>query len=350
MNAQTSEPSMPNVGDWQLDLPEEDESLVYNPGDLSDDDGDNQNDAADGLVSLALLASNGPAAGSNHSSTNYLDLIEQNSCLRIRNETRVRSVYKKDGLFGLFSLFLTKKLKANIVEWTNLRLQRHHQPLLSMVELDAYLGLELAMSIVPLSNMRDFWRGDLLLGQEFFKAMMSRDRFLKIRAKLTFHDPRTTSVKQRASDPFYNFRFLMGHFQQTFTDIAEIYGNTAFDEMGVRFSGRHRGRTYAPNKPEKFVFQFYAEAHYESLYVSQMQVNDRGVNPKDAPAKYLRIYGYMIQPLRKVVNWMQMTGSSIDIKDPTALWMAMICQPYVANSESAHLKPKLVVTDNFYTR
>ena len=156
-----------------------------------------------------------------------------------------------------------------------------------MAELDEFIGLQMAMSLVPLANMRDYWRDDLLFGQEFFKSVMSRDRFLKIRAKLALHEDLKMTYMGKFRDPFWNFRFLMRHFQERFSEIAQPYGNTALDEMGIRFSGRHRGVTYAPAKPEKFVFQFYAEAHHETGYVSQMQINDAGVNPKNAPEKSL---------------------------------------------------------------
>ena len=58
------------------------------------------------------------------------------------------------------------------MKWTNNRLEKVRHPPLTMAELDAWIGLQLAMSIVPLANMSDFWSDDLLLGQEFFKAMM----------------------------------------------------------------------------------------------------------------------------------------------------------------------------------
>ena len=329
---------------------EDGESLLYNSENEVEDADANAEDVADAMLELAIGNPAEPPIPQEIGLSTYLDDICAGSELYIKNRRQVQIVYEKEGLYGLFSLFVTPLFKNHIMEWTNNRLHKAGHPLLTMAELDAWIGLQLAMSIVPLANMRDFWKDDPLLGQEFFKALMPWDRFLKIRAKLAVHNCMDISMFQKAKDPFWDFRFMMRHFQERFTKTAEAYGNTALDEMGVRFSGRHRGVTYAPQKPEKFVFQFYAEAHYESLYVTQIQSNDSGVYPKNAPAKYLQIYPKLQGPLQKVVDWMTSIGSTIDMKSASTLWMAMICQPYVEKPECPHLKSKLVIVDNFYTR
>ena len=58
---------------------------------------------------------------------------------------------------------------------------------------------------------------------------------------------------KKVGDHFWDFRFLIRHVQEKCTDIAEAYDNTAFDEMRVKFSGRHRGVTYAWNKPKNCI-------------------------------------------------------------------------------------------------
>ena len=81
-----------------------------------------------------------------------------------------------------------------------------------------------------------------------------------------------------------------------------------------------------------------------------MQINDSGVKPKNAPQKYVKMYPKVQGPLLKVVTWLKSIGCSIDMKDATALWMVMICQPYLDAPENPELWPKLLVMDNFYTR
>ena len=68
----------------------------------------------------------------------------------------MQHLYEKDRLVGLFNLFVTSLLKYHIMKWKNNRLEKARHPPLAMSELDAWIGLQLAMSIVHLANMRDF--------------------------------------------------------------------------------------------------------------------------------------------------------------------------------------------------
>ena len=250
---------------------------------LDDDDeseADGLDEAAALLLNISVAAPVAQVVPPTPTKLSFLDKLEQNRNLRIFKEKQVKELYEKKGVTGLFGLFVDKKLKGNILQWTNTRLSAHNETLLTLEELDAWLGLQLAMSLVPLSNMRDYWCGNVILGQGFFQAVMGRDRFLLIRSKLALHEKLKISFMGKFRDPFWNFRGLMRHFHERFAKTAEPFGNTALDEMGIRFSGRHRGVTYAPNKPEKFAFQFYAEAHFKSGRLSQMQINDSGVIPK----------------------------------------------------------------------
>ena len=121
----------------------------------------------------------------------------------------------------------------------------------------------------------------------------------------------------------------MGEVQERLTSVATTYGRTSFDEMGVRFTGRHRGVSYNRNKPEPFSFCFYAEVASDSLYVQQLQVNNRGTIQKNMSRRYVEQYPRLNLPLSKTVKWMQDHLSAIKMSDETALWMAMITQPYV---------------------
>ena len=57
-------------------------------------------------------------------------------------------MYEKDKLFGLFNMFVTQLLEYHIMKWTNTRHEKVRHFLLAMVEFDAWIGLQLAMSIV----------------------------------------------------------------------------------------------------------------------------------------------------------------------------------------------------------
>ena len=52
---------------------------------------------------------------------------------------------------------------------------------------NAYIGLELAMSIVQPNDINDYWGTKMFLGNEKFKRIMPRGMFRDIRSSLKFY-------------------------------------------------------------------------------------------------------------------------------------------------------------------
>ncbi|GMF27928.1 unnamed protein product [Phytophthora fragariaefolia] len=90
--------------------------------------------------------------------------IQQERGLHLAMDTRVRKAYEKHGSYGLFSLFVTATLRESIRGWTSTKLEAAGKKALTESELNAYVGLEIAMSLCPLSDIADFWSTDRFLG------------------------------------------------------------------------------------------------------------------------------------------------------------------------------------------
>jgi hypothetical protein len=56
-------------------------------------------------------------------------------------------------------------------------------------EMDAYIGLEMAMSLIPITDMKELWSNKTVQGHPDFKATMGRNRFQSIRGSLKIHPP-----------------------------------------------------------------------------------------------------------------------------------------------------------------
>ncbi|KAG1696791.1 hypothetical protein DVH05_002676 [Phytophthora capsici] len=91
-------------------------------------------------------ASNAPTSATTQTNPNIASLSMQNG-LHLAMEIRVRKAFEKGGAYGLFSLFVTGALRQNIRQWTSVKLQRSGKSVVPERELNAYLGLEIAMSI-----------------------------------------------------------------------------------------------------------------------------------------------------------------------------------------------------------
>ena len=88
--------------------------------------------------------------------TNFLERINQNKLLMIKNHPQVERIYNNNSLMGHFSLFFSQKLNKDIIIWTNSNIQFVYQPLITSHELSAYLGLEMAMSIFVLVSIKEY--------------------------------------------------------------------------------------------------------------------------------------------------------------------------------------------------
>ena len=108
------------------------------------------------------------------------------------------------------------------------------------------------------------------------------------------------------------------------TRHAALFGVTALDEVGVCMAGRHQGRTYAPDKPDQFCFQFYAKASSSSLYVGQFQINNRGVSPKKGTTEYVHQHLMCRHALEKVLKWLKDQDQKTEFEDASMLWTGII--------------------------
>ena len=95
------------------------------------------------------------------SDNEYIANIMNNSFLSILQPPCVTAAFLKDHDKGLFDLFLAPTFWSGVLKWTNEYLYKNGKKLITMDQLMAYIGLELAMSS--------------LLGGEGEKAQRSRD-------------------------------------------------------------------------------------------------------------------------------------------------------------------------------
>ncbi|KAE8875232.1 hypothetical protein PF003_g40640 [Phytophthora fragariae] len=117
----------------------------------------------------------------------YIAALKTSSGLHLTDEEGIKRAYENHGELGLFSVFITQEFKASLRLWTNGALAKRGLAKATVVEFDAYLGLELAMSICPQNDISDFWSERRFLGQRDFMEIMGRTRFQTIRDCIKIH-------------------------------------------------------------------------------------------------------------------------------------------------------------------
>ena len=134
-------------------------------------------------------------------SNRYLQWLERNTSLFLLQPDRAKYAYAKDKKYGLFSLFVTKSMFNCIRVWSNANLKAKGMKPTSAAKFKAYLGLELATSIVHMNDLKQYWSNKIFNGQHDFKETMSRDDFLHIRSNLVFYNPKMYNYEQASQDP-----------------------------------------------------------------------------------------------------------------------------------------------------
>ena len=74
------------------------------------------------------------------------------------------------------------------------------KPKIEVRELFAVVGIELASALVGSNSLSDLWSDLPFIGNDHFRSVMSRDRFMIIRSNLQLNQPVTE--KNKSADPY----------------------------------------------------------------------------------------------------------------------------------------------------
>ncbi len=115
---------------------------------------------------------------------------------------------------------------------------------ISLSQQMAYVGLEVAMSIVPLNCIKNYWNSSMFLQQQDFGKVMSLEAFENIRANIVLHDLDLFNHEQAAHDPLYHSRNLLNHFLQSAAKVAVPIGTSDLDEKSAHTKACTRAKSY----------------------------------------------------------------------------------------------------------
>ena len=288
--------------------------------------------------------------GTSNIENEYIKSIIDESLPQILKPNAINAAFKQNGEVGLFHLFITNDLLKAIVKWTNdnIDLKVSSTKKITIKEMKKYIGLELAMSIVKLNQIRDYWSTESFLGHPDFGRTMGRQRFCDIRRFLIFRNPSTSrDESETVDDPLWHSRSILNHFMRMCASYCVPGRAASLDENGVRCTGRCRAVSYIPIKPEKFAIRFYAVVCWNSLYIFSLFDNSAGLrSPLTPVARYSALHPIIRTP---VANLLKQDDCPVREDSASALWIAQ-CGHMEKLSETTTTGNRLVFMDNFYTR
>jgi hypothetical protein len=113
----------------------------------------------------------------------YVRSILQSADLCILQSTLVNNAYNsEDRERNLFHLFFTKNYLETVCHWTAKELGMKGKRPCTAVEIYAYIGLELGMSLLKYNSIKSYWSKGCFIGHETFRDTMSHNCFESIRA------------------------------------------------------------------------------------------------------------------------------------------------------------------------
>ena len=206
----------------------------------------------------------------------YLRDLSERSKLHLLQPEKVNAAYDKHGSYGLFHLFITKSMFNCIRMWTNIKLRDTRSKEVSALKFQAYLGLEMATSLLQFNSLKEYWSGKVFAGHDDFKKTMSRDDFLHIRSNLVFCHPASYLHSQASTDPLWHVRKLLEHFQKNISAIAVPLGTSALDEASIGTKAKSRAVSFIKDKPDKYAIRLYAVVGTAQSYVHNLMDNRSG--------------------------------------------------------------------------
>ncbi|ETP37147.1 hypothetical protein F442_15026 [Phytophthora nicotianae P10297] len=293
------------TGDWEV---EDSDEGATTKGDLAEPcdtttSADSEMLLPEEIVAAAVTAGGmTTTAAASDIAERYMSSLRAQSSLHVAIGDQVTNTYDAKAENGVFSVFFTAAFKDRLRKWTSGVLLAGGHSKVSESEFNAYLGLEIGMSICPMNEIAEFWSDRRFLGQPAFIETMSRNGFKQIRVVLTFHLP-TVPGFDKERDPLWRCRNMMDHFQKRFAEFAVPVGVSSLDEMTVRTKARTRAKSFLPSKPDKYGVRFYAVVGWSSLYVHSVWNNSSGNRKPSTPAeRFTSLFPTLRSPLRNTLD------------------------------------------------
>lgn len=204
----------------------------------------------------------------------YINEMKRLSGLYLLCPEIVKKAYDTNRELGLFGLFFTEEAREKYRAYANSSTNLKRK--ISQKEFNTYIGLEIAMGLIKLTKIRDYWSTKPFLRQEDFRRAMPRDRFKDIRSSIRFTFQISDEVQPKEHDPLWHSRTLLTDFLQRCQQVAVPLYATSLDENSCRTKARTKAKSYLPTKPDKFAIRFYCVVDWKTLYLHSFFDNGSG--------------------------------------------------------------------------
>ncbi|GFR96316.1 PiggyBac transposable element-derived protein 4-like [Elysia marginata] len=139
-------------------------------------------------------------------------------------------------------------------------------------EMWTFFGLIIAMSLVVIDDLEEYWSTHTMYDLPFFRSIMKRDRFLLILSFLHLaENEKQPSQESPEFDPIYKIRSFVDKLEVNFQESYIPGARIAIDEAMVTWRGPLAFRVYNPDKPDKFGIKIFQLCDSDTSYCSTLE-------------------------------------------------------------------------------
>ena len=141
------------------------------------------------------------------------------------------------------------------------------------IELLAYFGLCIAMSMHPVHSIRDYWSRNWILGVPSLARIMTVARFETITRYLHLNDNENMPARGTPGfDKLFKVRPFLESIRANFLSQYVPHKEVAIDEAMIKFKGRSSLKQYMPMKPIKRGIKMWCRADSINGYLNDFEI------------------------------------------------------------------------------
>lgn len=212
--------------------------------------------------------------------------LEENSRKNLKQFTSAvgptrRGERRQASALEYFELFFDHHVWNLLLTMTNLNAQRKRAAGtdggawkdVTLEELKAFFGLNIAMGIVKLPEAKMYWQQKWLTNVPAFGEVMPRNRFFQILRYLHVSDDAAiVPAGQPGYDKLHKIKPLLELLFPNLEKAYNLHKNISIDECMIPWRGRLSFRQFIASKPIRFGIKVWVLADSESKYIYRQQL------------------------------------------------------------------------------
>ena len=168
----------------------------------------------------------------------------------------------------------------------------------SAEEMQSFIGIQLAMGMVRLPSMYDYWSTNPILSAPGIVKGMGRNRFRSILSHLHLNDnSRMPGRTDPGYDKLYKVRPLLEKIRLNSQASYQPHQQLAVDEAMILFKGRSVMKQYLPLKPIKRGYKMWCLCDSSNGYMYNMSLYTGADDSSNEDSLSSRVVQHLVQPL-----------------------------------------------------